>query len=266
MCDLPAGSPACRSPRHARRARGGRRPGDRVRRGAPRCPTGATADWREQRGGGGAVWARRGEVFAVLASGNAPGVHAEWPQALALGYRVAVRPSRREPFTGHRLVHALRQSGFRDDDAVFLPTDYAGADELVARGRPGDGLRRAGRRRSVRRRPDGVRQRAGPDQDPHHRRSGLARPPRRDRRFDRSSRRDGVRQHDCRAVRERRAWVGACDRRAAVIDCGAADHRRTRRSARPAVGQGASVGRLPRDQGRGGDTRARCRPDRRRPR
>jgi acyl-CoA reductase-like NAD-dependent aldehyde dehydrogenase len=50
---------------------------------------------------------------------------------LALGYRVAVRPSRREPFTGHRLVHALRQSGFRDHDALFLPTDYAGADELV---------------------------------------------------------------------------------------------------------------------------------------
>ncbi len=97
----------------------------------PACPSGATADWRDQRRGGGAVWARRGGVFAVLASGNAPGVHALWPQALALGYRVAVRPSRREPFTGHRLVHALRQSGFRDHDALFLPTDYAGADELV---------------------------------------------------------------------------------------------------------------------------------------
>jgi acyl-CoA reductase-like NAD-dependent aldehyde dehydrogenase len=70
-------------------------------------------------------------VFAVHASGNAPGVHALWPQALALGYRVAVRPSRREPFTGHRLVHALRQSGFRDHDVMFLPTDYAGADELI---------------------------------------------------------------------------------------------------------------------------------------
>ena len=56
---------------------------------------------------------------------------AAWPQALALGYRVAVRPSRREPFTGHRLVHALRQSGFRDHDVMFLPTDYAGADVVV---------------------------------------------------------------------------------------------------------------------------------------
>ncbi len=98
----------------------------------PARPSGANLDWRDMRTPtGGAVWARRGEVFAVLASGNAPGVHALWPQALALGYRVAVRPSRREPFTGHRLVHALRLSGFRDQDAAFLPTDYAGADELV---------------------------------------------------------------------------------------------------------------------------------------
>jgi acyl-CoA reductase-like NAD-dependent aldehyde dehydrogenase len=97
----------------------------------PACPSGATLDWREARGAGGAVWARRGDVFAVHASGNAPGVHALWPQALVLGYRVAVRPSRREPFTGYRLVHALRQSGFRDHDVMFLPTDYAGADELI---------------------------------------------------------------------------------------------------------------------------------------
>lgn len=99
---------------------------------APARPSGATADWREQPTGGGAVWARRGHVFAVLASGNAPGVHAQWPQALALGYRVAVRPSRREPITAYRLVHALRQSGFGDDDVIFLPTDYSGADELIS--------------------------------------------------------------------------------------------------------------------------------------
>lgn len=98
----------------------------------PACPSGATADWRDIRRGGGAVWTRRGDVLAVLASGNAPGVHALWPQALALGYRVAVRPSRREPFTGHRLVYALRQSGFRDHEAMFLPTDYSGADELIS--------------------------------------------------------------------------------------------------------------------------------------
>ena len=75
----------------------------------PARPVGAALDWREERArNGGAVWARRGEVFAVHAAGNGPGVHGLWPQALALGYRVAVRPSRREPLTAHRLVNALR--------------------------------------------------------------------------------------------------------------------------------------------------------------
>lgn len=98
----------------------------------PAQPVGATLDWREERTrAGSAVWGRRGEVFAVHAAGNGPGVHALWPQALALGYRVAVRPSRREPLTAHRLVCALRRAGFRDEDAVYLPTDHAGADEII---------------------------------------------------------------------------------------------------------------------------------------
>lgn len=62
----------------------------------PAQPVGAAFDWREERTRtGSAVWARRGEVFAVHASGNAPGVHGLWLQALALGYRVVIRPSRR---------------------------------------------------------------------------------------------------------------------------------------------------------------------------
>jgi len=97
---------------------------------APARPSGAALDWRDVRSGG-AVWARRGDVFAVLASGNGPGVHGLWPQALALGYRVAVRPSRREPLTAHRLIQALRQAGFRPHDAVYLPTDHRGADEMI---------------------------------------------------------------------------------------------------------------------------------------
>jgi acyl-CoA reductase-like NAD-dependent aldehyde dehydrogenase len=94
-------------------------------------PVGAALDWRGEPAHGGAVWARRGEVFAVHAAGNGPGAHGLWPQALALGYRVAVRPSRREPLTAHRLVNALRQSGFRPEDAAYLPTDHGGADEIV---------------------------------------------------------------------------------------------------------------------------------------
>jgi acyl-CoA reductase-like NAD-dependent aldehyde dehydrogenase len=95
-------------------------------------PTGAAFGWREPcTRTGGAVWARRGDVLAVHAPGNAPGVHGLWPQALALGYRVAIRPSRREPLTAHRLIQALRLAGFRPEDAAYLPTDYAGAEEMI---------------------------------------------------------------------------------------------------------------------------------------
>ncbi|WP_328843218.1 aldehyde dehydrogenase family protein [Streptomyces sp. NBC_00258] len=86
---------------------------------------------RERAGAGHAVWARRGDVFAVNASGNHPGVHRLWLEALTLGYRVAVRPSRREPFTPHRLVAALHRAGVRQDQLVLLPTDHRAADALI---------------------------------------------------------------------------------------------------------------------------------------
>jgi acyl-CoA reductase-like NAD-dependent aldehyde dehydrogenase len=95
-------------------------------------PVGAVSDWRDPRTRiGQAVWTRRGDVFAVHAAGNHPAVHALWLEALALGYRVAVRPSRREPFTPHRLVTALRSAGFGDDQVMLLPTDYEAADEIL---------------------------------------------------------------------------------------------------------------------------------------
>ena len=95
-------------------------------------PIGAVNDWRDPlTRTGGAVWTRRGDVFAVHAPGNHPGVHAFWLEALALGYRVAVRPSRRDPFTPHRLISALRAAGFGPDHVVLLPTDYDAADEIL---------------------------------------------------------------------------------------------------------------------------------------
>ncbi len=95
-------------------------------------PNGAVVDWRDPlTREGRAVWTRRGDVFAVHAAGNHPGPHALWLEALALGYRVAVRPSRREPFTPHRLVSALRAAGFGEDRVVLLPTDHDGADEIL---------------------------------------------------------------------------------------------------------------------------------------
>ncbi|HEY6762771.1 MAG TPA: aldehyde dehydrogenase family protein [Baekduia sp.] len=95
-------------------------------------PIGAANDWRDPlTRTGRAVWTRRGEVFAVLAPGNTPAVHGQWLEALALGYRVAVRPSRREPFTPYRLIAALRAAGFGDDQVVFLPTDHDAADAIL---------------------------------------------------------------------------------------------------------------------------------------
>ncbi|MEU5979272.1 aldehyde dehydrogenase family protein [Streptomyces sp. NPDC047315] len=95
-------------------------------------PVGAVDSWRDPRArDGAAVWTRRGEVFAVHAAGNHPAVHEGWLDALALGYRVAVRPSRREPFTPHRLVTALREAGFGDEGVVLLPTDHDVAGDVL---------------------------------------------------------------------------------------------------------------------------------------
>ena len=68
---------------------------------------------------------------SVHAAGNHPAVHSLWLQALALGYRVAVRPSRREPFTPYRLISALRAAGFGDDQVVLLPCEHDVADEIL---------------------------------------------------------------------------------------------------------------------------------------
>jgi acyl-CoA reductase-like NAD-dependent aldehyde dehydrogenase len=95
-------------------------------------PVGAVNHWRDPlTRTGRAVWTRRGNVFAVHAPGNHPGVHALWLEALALGYRLAVRPSRRDPFTPHRLISALRAAGFGKDHVVLLPTGYEVADAII---------------------------------------------------------------------------------------------------------------------------------------
>lgn len=99
----------------------------RPRAALPRGP-------RDVPDGGAVVWRRRGRLLSVNASGNHPAVHSLWPEALALGYRVAVRPSRRDPFTPHRLVLALRSAGFADEDVLLLPCDHGAADELVRGG------------------------------------------------------------------------------------------------------------------------------------
>ncbi len=96
----------------------------------PQCVVASQDDPAVRSGTG--LWVRRGNVLGVHASGNHPGIHFVWLAALALGYRVAVRPSRREPFTAHRLVSALWEAGFACNQLVMLPGEYAAADELIA--------------------------------------------------------------------------------------------------------------------------------------
>ncbi|MEU7581647.1 aldehyde dehydrogenase family protein [Streptomyces sp. NPDC041068] len=81
----------------------------------------------------GAAWCRTGDVFAVHAAGNSPGVHAMWLEALSLGYRVVVRPSTRDPLTPFRLVTALRRAGVPSTQLVVAPCDHATADLIIER-------------------------------------------------------------------------------------------------------------------------------------
>jgi acyl-CoA reductase-like NAD-dependent aldehyde dehydrogenase len=105
---------------------------DRARFNAYRAqPVGATQNWRQPDSTRRGVWTRRGKVFAVHAAGNHPAPHTVWLEALALGYHVAIRPSRREPFTAHRLVSALWDAGFGSERVVLLPTNHAVADEVL---------------------------------------------------------------------------------------------------------------------------------------
>ncbi|MFD7664518.1 aldehyde dehydrogenase family protein [Streptomyces sp. NPDC059788] len=81
--------------------------------------------------GATAVWVRKGDVLGVLAPGNHPATHLEWLGALALGYRVAVRPSQRDPFTPRRLIRALREAGLAPACTALLPTTHEHADAVV---------------------------------------------------------------------------------------------------------------------------------------
>ncbi|GAA2980077.1 acyl-CoA reductase-like NAD-dependent aldehyde dehydrogenase [Streptomyces sp. KhCrAH-43] len=81
-----------------------------------------------------ARWVRRGQVLSVIAPSNHPGTHGAWLQAIAMGYRVAVRPGGRDPFTPLRLVHALLTAGLHPDRVSLLPGGHAAADALTEAG------------------------------------------------------------------------------------------------------------------------------------
>lgn len=78
-----------------------------------------------------AVWLPRGKTLAVIASGNHPMTHTGWLQALALGYHIAVRPSRRDPFTPLRLIRSLLAAGLEPGHTAFLPSLHIGVERMI---------------------------------------------------------------------------------------------------------------------------------------
>jgi acyl-CoA reductase-like NAD-dependent aldehyde dehydrogenase len=78
-----------------------------------------------------ARWSRRGDVLGVVAPSNHPATHGAWLQAIAMGYRVAVRPGTRDPFTPLRLARALLDAGLDGGWISFLPGSHAAAGVLV---------------------------------------------------------------------------------------------------------------------------------------
>ncbi|MEV5596770.1 aldehyde dehydrogenase family protein [Streptomyces sp. NPDC052496] len=112
-----------------RAARAGRAAAEAL---AAQRPAGALLpDELSDAGDATAVWVRKGDVLGVLAPGNHPATHLEWLGAVALGYRVAVRPSQRDPFTPRRLIRALRAAGLAPAYTALLPTTHAHAEALV---------------------------------------------------------------------------------------------------------------------------------------
>lgn len=98
-------------------------------------PAGAVMDWREPKvATGAAVWTPRGRVLALEAPGNHPGPHAEWMVALGLGYKLVIRPSRRDPYTPRRLVRALLAGGVDPSYLALLPTQHSVTDTFLRNG------------------------------------------------------------------------------------------------------------------------------------
>jgi hypothetical protein len=77
------------------------------------------------------VWYRKGDVLGVVAPGNNPGVHVQWILALALGYRLVIKPGTKDPFTPARLVGALLLAGLDPTQLSLLPGGHHTGDAVI---------------------------------------------------------------------------------------------------------------------------------------
>lgn len=79
----------------------------------------------------GVYWIPKGKVLAVNAPGNNPMVHKAWIEALAVGYKILLRPSLKEPFTPYRLMKCMLQAGVSPEMLAFIPGDHSIVREML---------------------------------------------------------------------------------------------------------------------------------------
>ena len=73
----------------------------------------------------------RTRALGVVLPSNSPGVHGLWIPAIAMKMPLVLRPGGAEPWTPYRIVQALIKAGIPGEAFNYLPSDHAGAGEIV---------------------------------------------------------------------------------------------------------------------------------------
>ncbi len=73
----------------------------------------------------------KAQALGVVLPSNSPGVHGLWIPAVALKMPLVLRPGGAEPWTPYRLLQALLKAGVPPAALNYLPSDHAGAGEIV---------------------------------------------------------------------------------------------------------------------------------------
>jgi len=75
----------------------------------------------------------KSRALGVVLPSNSPGVHGLWIPAIAMKMPLVLRPGSAEPWTPFRIIQALMKAGVPADAFSYLPSDHAGAGEIVRR-------------------------------------------------------------------------------------------------------------------------------------
>jgi acyl-CoA reductase-like NAD-dependent aldehyde dehydrogenase len=75
----------------------------------------------------------RAKALGVVLPSNSPGVHGLWIPAVAMKMPLVLRPGSAEPWTPLRILQALMKAGVPGAALNYLPSDHAGAGEIVRR-------------------------------------------------------------------------------------------------------------------------------------